>query len=767
MRCLGAALRGVALGGWGVFVLGFAAASANDGGVSVNASSLNDSGSDVSDAALTFVAEPDAFVGDANGGVGWRFGDSGDSDGAEQSGRNVATLCRGSAVYSPEKRAVELDGARFELATPQAFRTSPAWTLVAVAEVREPLSIGVLASRDAAVPLVQLDVDENDRFRFIVRDVKGETVAACVPAPYRKPVFVAAVFETLDGKSRVRLTVGKETVESDATPLTFPVWGEKIQIGGLDFPGASFSWRGAISEVALLNGAASQAEVERLRDALTQKYALDLSPTSAPKAPDSWDVLATPRFDGTPDREVATDVCVVGAGSAGCAAAISAARAGANVVLIERQKRLGGTGTNAFVSNWEGGPGDEIARELFDRMKADGGAGVAKEHPHRIQAPTGFKMVDDAEPYENSLVRANPPEGGYRSVAFLPSAFDKAVREMLAETGRVEILDETTFFQAEKSADGTRVESVLARTLNGSVVRVKADVFVDSTGDVFLCRAVGCETFLGVDPKSRFGEIGAPDDATLATANGSAKGTTGGAETLRLNAIARCYLVEPRDKPKREIVAPSEQAPFPKCAYITGWIDGPRTVNMLTTLPGAALIELGYDEASRRSERIVRNHWSWLQSQPGFENYELVEIAPMLGIRESYRVKTSYVLVEADLAAGWNAQKHDDMIAVADHPCDIHGEGGTLSSVETAYGVPFRCLIPEPGPRNLLVACRGAGFSKIAASSCRLQRTMIQLGNAAGLAAAWAARDGVPVDAVDVGALTEKLDVRSRYPGLR
>ena len=275
----------------------------------------------------------------------------------------------------------------------------------------------------------------------------------------------------------------------------------------------------------------------------------------------------------------------------------------------------------------------------------------------------------------------------------------------------------------------------------------------------------------------------APDDATFATANGSPSGTTGGAigetsgeatggatggaQTLRLNAIARCYLVEPRDKPKREIVAPSEQTPFPKCAYITGWLDGPRTVNMLTTLPGAALVELGYDEASRRSERIVRNHWSWLQSQPGFENYELVEIAPMLGIRESYRVKTSYVLVEADLAAGWNAQQHDDMIAVADHPCDIHGEGGTLSSVKTAYGVPFRCLIPATGPRNLLVACRGAGFSKIAASSCRLQRTMIQLGNAAGLAAAWAARDGVPVDAVDVGALTEKLDVRSRYPGLR
>ncbi len=234
-------------------------------------------GVDASDAALKLVAEPSAFVGDANGSasgvVGWRC------DEAKQSGRNVATSVRGSAVYSPEKRAVELDGASFELATPQEVKSANAWTLVAVAEVREPLSIGVLASRDAAVPLVQLDVDENDRFRFIVRDVKGATVAACVPAPYRKPVFVAAVFETLDGKSRVRLTVGNETVESDAKALTFPVWSEKIQIGGLDFPGASFSWRGAISEVSLFDGAASQAEVERLRDVLTQKYALDLSPT--------------------------------------------------------------------------------------------------------------------------------------------------------------------------------------------------------------------------------------------------------------------------------------------------------------------------------------------------------------------------------------------------------------------------------------------------------------------------------------------------------
>jgi hypothetical protein len=64
----------------------------------------------------------------------------------------------------------------------------------------------------------------------------------------------------------------------------------------------------------------------------------------------------------------------------------------------------------------------------------------------------------------------------------------------------------------------------------------------------------------------------------------------------------------------------------------------------------------------------------------------------------------------------------------------------------------------------LFVACRGAGFSKIAASSVRLQRTMIQLGHAAGMAAAMAVKAGAAVDRIDVKTLVERLDARGRYP---
>ncbi|MBN2296628.1 MAG: FAD-dependent oxidoreductase, partial [Pirellulales bacterium] len=71
---------------------------------------------------------------------------------------------------------------------------------------------------------------------------------------------------------------------------------------------------------------------------------------------------------------------------------------------------------------------------------------------------------------------------------------------------------------------------------------------------------------------------------------------------------------------------------------------------------------------------------------------------------------------------------------------------------------------PAGGWTNLMVACRGAGFSKIAASSCRLSRTMIQLGHAAGVAAAMAVKTDKPVDEIHVEKLTKRMNIHSRYP---
>jgi hypothetical protein len=102
---------------------------------------------------------------------------------------------------------------------------------------------------------------------------------------------------------------------------------------------------------------------------------------------------------------------------------------------------------------------------------------------------------------------------------------------------------------------------------------------------------------------------------------------------------------------------------------------------------------------------------------------------------------------------------HPDIVAIADHPLDTHGAKGGLGKVAAPYGIPYRCLVPKGPWRNLLVACRGASFSHIAASSCRLSRTIMALGHAAGLAAADSARCGVDVVNVDIPGIQAQLNM--------
>ena len=88
------------------------------------------------------------------------------------------------------------------------------------------------------------------------------------------------------------------------------------------------------------------------------------------------------------------------------------------------------------------------------------------------------------------------------------------------------------------------------------------------------------------------------------------------------------------------------------------------------------------------------------------------------------------------------------------------GEGGELNA---PYGIPYRCLLPC-GTSNVLIAGRCASFSSIAASSCRLSRTMMQLGEAAGTAAYLSVTRGIPlrdVQASDIRSVMERrLDAK-------
>ena len=408
------------------------------------------------------------------------------------------------------------------------------------------------------------------------------------------------------------------------------------------------------------------------------------------------------------------DVCVIGGGSGGIGAGIAAARQGANTVLIERNQMLGGTSTVAWIHSWEpsvGGGG--LPREMFERMRPDKLGCVQVEYRH-------------GEPRRK--------QGNW--LAFEPYRLAQVAAEMLAEAG-CSVLSGATFYAAKRVGGAVREAHVLGPT---GALRVRARVFIDCTADVVVARDVGCPTRLGTDAASEFEEPHAPEkhDPTL-------------------NAMTLCYRVRETDSPQPLLPGEDISGADKWGAAERPLPCGDRYINVVGMLPGVWGVEKTRGEVLREGYRRVAAHFRARQRDGRWKNWQLVGIAPEVGIRETWRIVAEHTLTEHDLQAGLIGQQHDDMIAVADHAVDVHGSGHAHYELpHGAYGVPYRCLIPQ-GMENLLVACRGAGFSHIAASSCRLSRTMIALGQAAGTAAALAAKGQLAVGEVNVAQVRELL----------
>jgi len=330
----------------------------------------------------------------------------------------------------------------------------------------------------------------------------------------------------------------------------------------------------------------------------------------------------------------------------------------------------------------------------------------------------------------------------WHGVPFEPEVYSQVVEQMLAETNCCTLLKKTTFTKARTTA-----RCITQLEFEGDS-QVRADFYIDSTADASLALACGCEMMIGQESKDAFGEPDAPDEPTL-----------------HLNGATLIYRVIPTDFPRVEPLpedVPSEcwwQKTFP-VASIVHYPCGDLNVNMLPTMAGRQAFDSGYEAAYVECHRYVFAHWHHNQTIfPEFRRYRLQWVAPALGVRETRRVVGEYVLTENDLLAGLSRQNHDDIITIADHAMDTHGSTtgrAGCGELNEPYGVPYRCLIPK-GFENLLVACRGSSFSSLAASSCRLSRTMMQLGQAAGVAAAIAKQLSVPLPHVPPKSLRDTL----------
>jgi len=441
------------------------------------------------------------------------------------------------------------------------------------------------------------------------------------------------------------------------------------------------------------------------------------------------------------------DLIVVGSGSGGFGAALAAARLGVRVLLVEKSDSLGGNAARGGVNNWEPGVGGTgIPFDLFRRLnKIPNAIGIYSYGRHYKwqgkdvdpKFPGGELLIDPTRSYLDSLRCFGGPAFAdaeafgrkhWHGVPFEPDFYSAEMEKMLVETGHCTIWKSTAF--TDVNVDGSRLCSL--RLTNGDTV--DADFFVDATADILLARRLHCRTSLGQESRELYDEPSAPRSPND-----------------RLNGCTLIYRISRKGKATRGIDPLPASVPSPcwwadeyPIAVYTQYPIGDFNVNALPVMAGREAYEMGYERAYAECQRRILAHWHHVQLVfPEFQDFRISWVAPGLGIREGPRLIGRYILTEHDLIAGISDQTHEDIITIADHPRDTHGadtgRAGT-SELTEPYGVPFRCLLPVEID-NLAVACRGASFSSVAASSCRLSRTMMQLGQAAGTAVALATKD--------------------------
>lgn len=437
-----------------------------------------------------------------------------------------------------------------------------------------------------------------------------------------------------------------------------------------------------------------------------------------------------------------TDICVVGGGSGGYSAALRAAQSGFRTVLVEKESILGGNSTVCGVNCWEPVTGCAygLPEELYKMMREiPGGCGIYHNAMHfclpdpaKKNFPGGLYKIDPLLSYQDTLKKGFVYGGAFsqdlwNGIIFEPEILHSCVMKML----------EKAYCKVITSTACTRIvlqDSFIEKVVLSDGREIRAKLWIDNCG---ILSASKCRFFMGRDSKSQFGEEDAPEEARIHD----------------LNGVTMLFRVRKKAVPG---IDPFDGTPRKGCMVATEYPNGDYCCNMLPTMTGAEFFIMDRTAALAECERRVRAFWNYVQQNYAWgRNHEIVKIFSSPGIRETFRIQCDYMLNENDILAGLAGQSHKDMIVIADHNIDFHGSKGTGKKV-SAYGIPYRCLLPE-GVDNLLVSGRIGGFSCLAASSCRLSRTLIRLGEAAGYAAALALQEGKNLREIPIKKLQKKI----------
>lgn len=409
-----------------------------------------------------------------------------------------------------------------------------------------------------------------------------------------------------------------------------------------------------------------------------------------------------------------SDVLVIGSGSAGATAAITAGQQGASVTLIERYGFMGGISTqvlDTFYGFYT--PGSEAKKVV---------GGVPDQ------------VVDALMQRQRAILRPNTYGAG-QGITYDPQAL-KVVWETLAKAAGVRLLYHT--FVVDALVDQGRVIGVVAVN-KGGFFEIPARVIIDASGDADVAVAAGAR-YEGIEHGAIQSLTTTFQMINVDTARARAVTKT------QLHALMGAAIDEGYALPRKE-----------GSVHITPF-DGVMVTNMtrvgaVNPIDASALTEAEI-EGRRQAEEYAR---FLTDKVPGYEKAVLGQFSHQIGVRESRRIYGCYRLTKADVL---NARDFDDAIARCGAPIEDHHAGSDTAwqylPDGATYGIPYRCLLPET-VEGLLVAGRCLSAEHDAHASVRSMGQCMAMGQAAGAAAVIAAASGIDPHEVDSQRLRDRL----------
>jgi hypothetical protein len=423
-----------------------------------------------------------------------------------------------------------------------------------------------------------------------------------------------------------------------------------------------------------------------------------------------------------------TDVLVCGGGAAGVAAAVTAARQGRRVTLVERYGFCGGgavAGLSGTVCGLYTATDDAAAppeQVVF---------GFADEFVGLLQSRGG---LTPPVRYGKTFTRVHDP-------LVWREAADHVLREA----------DVRVIFHAVVIGvllEGDRIAGATVWTKEGRV-EIRAGVTIDASGDADLVAMAGLPSFVGdegrVQNPTMIFRLGGVDTAAFLAAYGH--------DTIMpapVSELLREYHGKGYTLPRAKIWLFTTTRPgelLCNCTRIIG-ADG-RELNTLFARDFTDA-ELEGRRQMREYARFFRDHLA------GCGSSYVVDTGVQVGVRQTRQVQGVATLANADILAG---RKFDDAIARSPWPIELHA--GEKPRVEWLlndwYEVPYRCFVPARG-EGLLVAGRCLSAQHEAVASARVTAQCFAYGHAIGHAAAMCLESGLAPRALDGRDVRARLD---------